>query len=77
MTLLLKLNNRQDFQTAVNWFDSANNDAAFCNDSENEEFLSLSFAISDQDEADALESDLESEILDNTDIYSFQFEIED
>jgi hypothetical protein len=77
MTLLLKLNNKQDFQTAVEWFDSKNNEAAFCNDSENEEFLSLSFAVTDQNDADALELDLDSEIIENTDITGFYFEIED
>jgi len=73
-TLELKFKNEYSFERAKIHFNEVSN---YLPDNINDEFKSFSFEVSDQDEANNLESYIESELNKTAYIQNYYFEFED
>jgi hypothetical protein len=73
-TLELKFKTESSFEKAKTHFDEVSN---YSPDNINDEFKTFSFEVSDQDEANILESYIESELNKTAYIQNYYFEFED
>ena len=74
--LILVLHSKNEYERAKEFFEGSY--SSFSVDKENDEFRSLYFKVSDQDDADVTEREIEKELLENDfDDYTFESEIED
>lgn len=72
-TLDLKFSSEYSFEKAKIHFDEVSN---FCPDEINEEFRCFSFNVSDEDEAESLESYIDSELNQTAYITNYHFDYE-
>jgi hypothetical protein len=75
MELFVKFNTDTDFEKAKAWFDYSNESSTIVGEYENEEFRSIGFSVSHEQEADNLEMAIREE-LEETDIKNYYFELE-